>query len=164
MNWKIGFKIFTLLTALSATVFSIYLLNSQHSSDFFSSLGFGSSSQNLNWCSDRLKKAEGLFSDWSVEEKDRQWVLQKNNTSVVVDYLEVEKWLARYCAVKISPVSKEKILDLKLEPFARFFFNDGNKVLIYQKENTIFQFNEVIFTSEEMSSAFASLKNLLKVP
>jgi hypothetical protein len=163
MNWKFGFKILTLTIALSATLFSIYLLNSQHANDFFTSLGFSSASKNLNWCTDRLKKAEGLNSEWSLEEKDRQWILQKNNTTTIVDYLDIEKWLARYCAVQITELANEKILDLNLQPFARLLFNDGGKVLIYQKDGKYFQLNEVTFESKEMSDAFSEIKNLLKI-
>ncbi|MBY0385649.1 hypothetical protein K2X05_10880 [bacterium] len=165
MNWKLWFKAGSLVIALSATVFSIYLLNSQHSVDFLSSLGFSSSQKTLNWCSDRLRKAEGLSQPWSLEEKNGQWMLQTSSSQeFVVDYLEVEKWLAKYCSVHITPYPPEKILDLKLSPFARIQFGDKSTALIYQKDFSVFQINEITFESKEMQEGLFAIKNLLKIP
>ena len=163
MNWKLGFKMLTLGTALSATLYSMYLLNSQHSSDFFTSLGF-TSSQTLTWCSDRLQKAEGMTSAWTLEAQERQWVLTlPGQTPVLVDALEIEKWLARYCSISIQPLPREKILEMKFDPSARIFFNDGQKTLLYQKDQRFFQMNEVTFESAEFQEALLQLGQLLKV-
>lgn len=164
MNWKVLFKITTLTIALSATMYSIYLLNSKHSGDFFASLGLSSSTKTLNWCPERLRKAEGLSSSWTLQEKDRQWVLQRQGEpEVFVDYLDIEKWLARYCVIPVKPYPAEKLLDLKLSPFVRLNFNDGNQILIYQQNGLVFQINELTFESEEMSAGFKDLQSLLKV-
>ncbi len=163
MNWKLGFKALTLGIALSATVYSMYLLNSQHSTDFFTSLGF-TSSKSLTWCTDRLQRVEGMTTPWTLESKERQWILTLPQQSPVrVDPLAVEKWLARYCTVSIQPLSSEKILELKLTPSARLFFNDGQKALLYQKELLFFQINEVTFESHEFQEALRQLSQLLKV-
>lgn len=165
MNWKLWFKAGSLFVALFATVFSIYLLNSQHSVDFLSSLGFSSSQKTLNWCTERLRKAEGLSHNWSLEEKDGQWLLiTADSKELRVDYLEIEKWLAKYCSVDITPYPKEKLLDLKLSPFARILFNDESRALIYQKDFTIFQINEYTFESRELQEGLLALQNLLKIP
>lgn len=164
MNWKVLFKVITLTIALSATVYSIYLLNSKHSGDFFASLGLSSASKTLNWCPERLKKAEGLAGAWTLEEKDRQWILQRpGQPEVFVDYLDIEKWLARYCVIPVTPYPADKLLDLKLLPFAKLNFNDGKQILIYQQEGRVFQINELTFESEEMSKGFKDLQSLLKV-
>lgn len=164
MKWKLWFKAGSLLIALFATVFSIYLLNSQHSVDFLSSLGFSSSQKTLNWCNERLRKAEGLSQTWSLEEKNGQWILQTaDSKELVVDYLEVEKWLAKYCSVEIASYPTEKILDLKLTPFARIYFSDQSSALIYQKDFSVFQINEITFESVELQEGFFALKNLLKI-
>lgn len=164
MNWKLWFKAGSLVIALSATLFSIYLLNSQHSVDFLSSLGFTSSQKTLNWCNERLRKAEGLSQSWTLEEKNGQWMLQiSDSQEFVVDYLEVEKWLAKYCSVHITPYPTEKILDLKLSPFARIHFSDKSNALIYQKDFSVFQINEITFESAELQEGLLSLKDLLKI-
>lgn len=165
MNWKLWFKAGSLCIALFATVFSIYLLNTQHSVDFLSSLGFSSSQKTLNWCNDRLRKAEGLALPWSLEEKNGQWKLKiADANELVVDYLDVEKWLAKYCSVQITPYPSEKILDLKLAPFARILFSDQSSVLIYQKDFSVFQINEITFESRELREGLLALKDLLKLP
>ena len=164
MNWKLWFKAGSLLIALFATVFSIFLLKTQHSVDFLSSLGFSSSQKTLNWCNDRLRKAEGLSQTWSLEEKNGQWLQQTNDgKEFIVDYLEVEKWLAKYCSVHIAPYPVEKILDLTLSPFARIQFSDKSNVLIYQKDFSIFQINEITFESKELQEGMTALKYLLKI-
>ncbi len=146
------------------TIYSIYMLNSQHSVDLFSSLGISTSQKTFNWCPDRLKKIEGLSSSWSLEEKDRQWLLQMNSAPLLtVDYLEIEKWLAQYCSVSVTPYPPEKLLDLKLNPLARLNFNDGTQALFYHKDFQVFQINELTFESQEMQQALAELKTLLKI-
>lgn len=163
MNWKVLFKISSLGLALVITVYSMYLLNSQHSVDFLESLGF-TSQKTFNWCPDRLKKAEGLSSTWTLEEKDRQWLLQVPASSpLTVDYLEIEKWLAQHCSVHVLPYPKEKLLDLKLIPLAKLHFNDGTQALIYHKDFKTFQINELTFESAEMQAALSALRDLLKI-
>lgn len=152
------------MIALSATVYSIYLLNSKHTGDFFASLGLSSATRTLNWCPERLRKAEGLSSSWTLEEKDHNWIIKRQGEAeVVVDYLDIEKWLARHCVIPVTPYPTEKILDLKLSPFARLHFNDGNQILIYQQNGTVFQINELTFESDEMSTGFKDLQRLLKI-
>ncbi len=162
MNWKVLFKLTTLFIALSATVFSIYMLNSGHTKDFLNSLGFSTSGRTLHWCSDRLLKAEGLNSDWSLQEQDRKWVVRNPaKQELVVDYLEVEKWLAKYCMLEVLPYPKEKILDTPLSPFMKIVFKDNHQVLIYQKDMTVFQLNEQTFESEEFKEGLQALERLL---
>jgi hypothetical protein len=163
MNWKVGFKAVTLSIALTATLYSMYLLKSHHATDFFTSLGF-SSSRTLTWCPDRLLKLEGLSASWTLESIERKWVLSGiQQQPVFIDPLDMEKWLARYCTIKIEPLSREKILELKLNPSARFIFNDGQKTLLYQKDQRIFQMNEITFESQEFQQALVQLSQLLKI-
>lgn len=165
MNWKVFLKISTLVLALMVTTYSIYILNSQHSVDLFSSLGISTSQKTFNWCPDRLKKIEGLNANWNLEEKDRKWILQVNSSPpLTVDYLEIEKWLAQYCSVSVTPYSSEKLLDLKLSPLAKLNFNDGSQALFYHRDFKIFQINELTFESQEMQQALIALQSLLKIP
>jgi hypothetical protein len=164
MNWKVFLKISSLVLALMVTVYSIYMLNSQHSVDLFSSLGISTSQKTFNWCPDRLKKIEGLNSTWSLEEKDRKWILQmKSSPPLTVDYLEIEKWLAQYCSVSVRPYPSDKLLELKLTPLAKLNFNDGTQALFYHKDFQVFQINELTFESQEMQQALGALRTLLKL-
>ncbi len=165
MNWKVLFKATTLLIALSATVFSIYLLNTGHTTDFLKSLGFSGSGESLHWCSDRLLKAEGLASEWSLQEIDRQWIVRDSSQKeLVVDYIQFEKWLAEYCMLDIQPYPREKILNTRLTPFLKMTFKDNQKVLIYQKDLQVFQINEQTFESENFKEGLLSLTRLLGLP
>lgn len=133
--------------------------------DFLSSLGF--SGDHLNWCSSRLVRLENLGdsqTSWVLEEKDKQWLLTKNgNEPLRVNYLSVEKWLAKYCTLQIHLYKNPNLLDMHLIPFAKASFNDGTEAKIFFIENKIYQINEVIFTSEEMKQALKELRNLLKI-
>ncbi len=161
MSWKLLFKITTLLIALSATVVSIYLLNTGHTKDFLNSLGFTSSGETLHWCSDRLLKAEGLNTKWSLQEIDRQWILRnEQGRDLVVDYLDVEKWLAKYCMLEIQPYPREKILSTPLSPFLKLMFKDNKQVLIYQKDMQVFQMNEHTFESKDLKEGLLALQQL----
>ncbi len=161
MNWKLLFKITTLLIALSATVVSMYLLNTGHTKDFLNSLGFSSSGETLHWCSDRLLKAEGLSKKWSLQEVERQWILRNDQgRELVVDYLEVEKWLAKYCMLDIQPYPREKILSTTLSPYLKLIFKDNKQVLIYQKDMQVFQMNEHTFESADLKEGLLALQGL----
>jgi hypothetical protein len=164
MSWKVLFKITMLLTALSATVFSMYLLNTGHTKDFLNSLGFSGSGKTLHWCSDRLLKAEGLNKNWSLQEIDRQWIVRnENNQALVVDYLAVEKWLAQYCMLDIQPYPREQILNTPLAPFLKILFKDNKQVLIYQKDMQVFQINEHTFESADLREGLLALQKLLGI-
>jgi len=166
MNWKMAFKIATLLIALTATVYSMYLLNTGHSTDFMVSLGLGQKTQSLNWCENRLTKLESAEPGkaWILQNVDRQWQISiDNGEAKTVQYLDVEKWLAKYCTLDIQLYNNEKVLDLHIEPFARATFNDGKDAKIYILGDDIFQINEVIFRSHEFKTGLADLHSLLKI-
>lgn len=164
-HWKILFKVFSLSVALAGTLYSIYLINSQHSVDFLNSLGFGDTRKTFNWCPNRLQKLEGLVTAWSLEGDSRQWLISKNGESAqIVDSLAIEKWLAKYCSLAVVPLKSEKILDLKFSPLWRAHFNDGSTALVYIQRPDIFQINELTFQSNELQQALLELHSLLKVP
>ena len=165
MNWKFLLRLSILLLALGATVFSMYLLNTGHTKDFLNSLGFSTSGKTLHWCSDRLLKAEGLSNKWSLQEIDRKWILKnEGGQELVVDYLEVEKWLAKYCMLDIQPYPREKILNTPLSPFMKIMFKDNKQVLIYQKDLQVFQINEHTFESEDLKDGLQALQKLFGLP
>lgn len=163
MRLKWYFKIFALSSALCMTVFAIYLLNSGHSVDFWSSLGFQAGGQQLNWCPDRIVKIEGTTnSPWTVFEKEQKWMMQKDSTSYEITYLEMERWLARYCSVKIYLYKKPDLIDKKFQPFAKITFNDQSTALIYKSQPELYQINEVIFSSDEFQQGLVDLQSLVK--
>ncbi len=162
MNWKVLFKVSTLLIALIATVYSIYLLNTGHTKDFLNSLGFSGSGKTLHWCTDRLEKAEGLNQTWSLQQEGLQWILRNDSgQELIVDSLVVEKWLAQYCMLDVQPYPREKILETRLAPFVKFIFKDTQQVLIYQKDFQVFQMNEQTFESEDLKQGLLALNRML---
>lgn len=163
MSLKYIFKLTTLLAALSATVYAIYLLNTGHSSDFMTSLGFGSHGQTLNWCSNRVSKIEAATGKWKLEEIDRKWTVSLDGAEPQrLDYLEIEKWFASYCILHIELYRSENILDQRLEPFATVHFNDGKTAKIFRLGEDAYHINEVIFKSKEFNQALIDLQSLLK--
>lgn len=166
MNWKLALKVVTLLTALSATVYCIYLLNTGHSTDFMVSMGLGEKGQALNWCSNRLTKLESAEPGkaWILQETDKKWMISVDSSEPkALEYLDIEKWLAKSCTIKINIYNSEKILEMQSMPFAVASFNDGTQARIYILSEDVFQINEVTFKSYEMKTAIAELKALLKI-
>lgn len=165
MKLRFALKAITLFSALGFTLAAIYMLNTGHMSDFWTSLGFGQSGQSLNWCTDRLVKMESTApSPWSLEEKDRQWIFtMAPDPGKTVEYLEIEKWLAKYCTVEIKVYKDPKMFDLHLQPIANVYFNDNTKAQIYRLDDQLFQINEVVFTSAEMKAAIDDLYALLQI-
>lgn len=164
MSFRLFFKMLFLTLALTATVYSMYLLNTGHMSDFWTSLGLEHKTQSLNWCSNRLTQLKGAANDWRVEEKNKQWQITKNTDTKIIPYLDMEKWLAQYCILDISIYRNPDLLDMHLEPFAVASFNDGSQAKIFLVgDKKIFQINEVIFTSPELEQGIAELKDLLKI-
>jgi hypothetical protein len=166
MNWKLALKVSTLLIALSVTLYSMYLLNTGHSTDFMVSLGLGEKSQSLNWCSNRMVKLESAEPGeaWILQEVDKKWQLSVDSAEPKnVEYLDVEKWMAKYCILDIQVYRNEKILDMHSTPFANATFNDGTQAHIFILDEDLFQINEVTFRSYEFKNGIADLKALLKI-
>jgi hypothetical protein len=165
MKIKFIFKAFFLLLALTATLYSIYLLDTGHMGDFWTSLGIGNKGQSLIWCSSRVTQLEDAKNKgWMLEEKNQQWQITKLSDTKNLNYLDLEKWLAKYCTLEITIYNNPDILDMHLEPFAVARFNDGTSAKIYTLgDKNIFQINEVIFQSREFEQALQELKDLLKI-
>ena len=166
MPFKIFFKLFFLFIALGATIYSLVLLNTGHMNDFWTSLGMGANSKSLNWCSNRLESLSGTAANgpWTLKEENRQWVITKDNNTKILEYLDVEKWLAKYCIIDIEPYNNEAILDMTVTPIATAVFNDQSKAKLFRlgKEN-VFQINHFIFKSSEWEEAMKELQTLLKI-
>lgn len=165
MNLRYFSKILFLLLALSATLFAVIQLNTGHMNDFWTSLGIGKSSHSLNWCNDRLVALEGSKNDtaWILKEDQRQWVVVKNQTDTkVLNYLDIEKWLAKYCILDIVAAENVDALEMKVTQLAFAKFNDGSTARVFKLgDGPLFQINQVIFASTELEEGLIELNNLL---
>lgn len=166
MNLRILSKISFLLVALTATIYAVFQLNTGHMNDFWTSLGIGKNSQSLNWCNDRLISLSGTDNNvaWTMQEENGKWIVIKNgNDTKTLEYLDVEKWLAKYCILDIE-THKGDALEMAVTPIAVATFNDKTTVRLFALGNqNVYQINTVIFTSEELQQALLDLKNLLKL-
>lgn len=163
-NFKFIFKITTILGALAMTVYCIYLLNQGHLTDFLGSVG-SPYSETLNWCSNRIVKIEAYNQTWTLEEKDKKWMITKGDqTPQTLEYLDVEKWLAKYCQVHIQIYRNSSLLDKPITPIAKAYFNDGKTALISVLGENTYQIADVSFKSIEMTEGLADLKKLLALP
>lgn len=166
MRIRLFLKLFFLFIALSATIYSLALLNTGHMNDFWTSLGIGKKHNALNWCNNRLESLSGKTAEvaWTLKEDNRQWVIQKNAETKTLEYLDVEKWLARYCIVDIEIYKDSAILDMPVTLIAIAQFNDGTSAKIFRLgDNEIFQINHYTFKSSEWEQALKDLQSLLKI-
>lgn len=166
MNLRILSKVGFLLVALVATIYAVIQLNTGHMNDFWTSLGMGKNSQSLNWCNDRLVRLSGTQNNvtWELKEQDSQWVIIKNQDTKTLEYLDIEKWLAKYCILDIKTEKSESFLDMAVTPVALAEFNDKTTARIFTLGNkNLYQINTVIFTSSEFDQALLELKSLLKL-
>lgn len=167
MNSKVIIKVLFLALALTATIYSLTLLNTGHMDDFWTSLGIGKKNQSLNWCTNRLVTLSGNSESgpWVLKEENRQWLIVKNTSDVkILSYLDVEKWLAKYCLLTIDIYRDVSILDMAVNTIATANFNDGTSAKIYTLgHKEIYQINEVIFVSDEWTQALKELRNLLNI-
>lgn len=167
MNLRVASKIIFLLMALTATIFAVVQLNTGHMNDFWTSLGIGQKTHSLNWCNDRLVTLTGKSNDkdWTLKEQDRKWVIVFGETDVKnLEYLDIEKWLAKYCILDIAVFKDSSIFDMKVEPIATASFNDGSTAKMFKLgDNNLYQIDHVVFTSPEFEKGLAELKDLLKL-
>lgn len=166
MHFRLFFKLFFLFLALGATIYSLTLLNTGHMNDFWTSLGIGQNTNSLNWCSNRLVSLSGATAtgNWTLKEDNRQWVIENNNETKILEYLDVEKWLAKYCIIDIEPYKSEAILDMAVAPIATAIFNDGSKAKLFRLgQDNVFQINHSTFKSPEWEEAIKELQSLLKI-
>ena len=133
--------------------------------DFWASLGMGSPSQSLNWCQSRLLTLQDSNNKWFLKDETQKWTLTKENQAqTTITYLDMEKWLAKYCTLNISLYRDPKLLDMHMQPFATALFNGGTHARIFIiGDDGVFQINEVIFTSPEFAQGLKDLKDLLKI-
>lgn len=166
MNFRLIAKVTFLLVALTATVFAVVQLNTGHMNDFWTSLGIGKKTHSLNWCNDRLISFTGTKDavTWTLKEENRKWVIVKDSSDTkTLEYLDIEKWLAKYCILDIV-VEKVDALDMKVTPIALATFNDETKTRIFKLgDQKLYQINHVIFTSTELEQGLAELYALLKI-
>lgn len=162
MNIKWFIKFVTLSIALGFTLFSIYLLNTQHVPDFLNSLGF-SQNQTFNWCVERVLKIESLSEQkWSLyEDQQKWWIIRGEQPPAEMNYLAVEKWFAQYCSIEIEELKSEKIFDLPMTHLARVIFNNSSTATMHWRGGDIYQINQTVYESREMTEALASLRSLL---
>lgn len=167
MNIRVFSKIAFLLVALAATVFALIQLNTGHMNDFWTSLGIGKKTHSLNWCNNRLISLTGTSNNvvWTLKEQDRKWVIVKGESEMkTLEYLDIEKWLAKYCILDISVFKDNSIFDMVVHPIATATFNDGSSAKMFTLgDKGLYQIDHVVFTSPEFEKGLAELKDLLKL-
>ena len=146
-----------MLTGLSACVFFIFLLKSDHARQFWASLGLGSQVEMLSWCSERVSKVSFPSNGGGVvSEVDGKWQWESTDGQTQLDYLAVEKWFARYCQTPIESIALERF-DTRLLPLMEVEFIDGNSGTFYDLGQGRIQWKQQIFKSPSFQTAFEEI-------
>jgi hypothetical protein len=154
VNLKIAVKLSVLLTALFATLAGIYLLRQGHMDAFWTSLGMNRGNR-LNWCEERVGTLYFYDSKAKLTEKAGKW-MWVNGEEVLLDYLEVEKWFAKYCQVPVDAnptMSKERLG----QPVFEAQFINGQRLTLHSDGGSTFQIRDQVFRSETMRQALQEL-------
>ncbi len=133
MSLKVAVKLAALLSALIFTIAAIIMLKQGHMESFWTSLGF-STGERLNWCSERVQSVYHFDSGSKLLEKDGKWIWQDNSQAEqVLEYLQVEKWFARYCQVPFENVPSTEDQDI-IAPKAllEVVFVGGDRLTIFK--------------------------------
>lgn len=114
----------------------------------------------LSWCETRVK---GLRAGgFALEQKDRDWVWATEAKATPVNFLDVEKWLARYCTIPIMPDNRESETAQKdsFKPVLRVSFIKGGDVELLKSEQGLYSWRGQVFRSYEMNKALEALHGL----
>lgn len=151
---KLTLRLILLMLSLTATLSAIYWLKSDHMEAFWTSLGIPTG-QRLNWCEERVAQLYHFESGDKLLEEKSQWLwVDQNKKRQVLNYLEVEKWFARYCQVDYQSIEDAP------GPFRPVFeaeFIDGGRLTLYQSEEGLYRIREQIFASETLRQALKEL-------
>lgn len=137
MSFGYWFKLATLALAFSITIVCIYWLRDGHISQALHSMGVGGQGQVLNWCDQRVRSMVHIPSGAKIMESDSKWKWFGYHTDeVLLDYLSIEKWLAKNCQLPATPVENQvggaavPLLEVEFITNERFVFYDLGDGLI----------------------------------
>ena len=91
----------------------------------------------------------------SITEEAGKW-LWKSDTDVLLNYLSMEKWLARYCQLPIKKVPF-KDFNAPMSPLLEVKFISGETATFYDLGEGRFQLQDHIFSSPDLDKAMKEL-------
>ena len=153
MSIRYWLSILVLITSLSATIAAIYLLKSGHMTQFWTSLGFQAKENILNWCDERVHSIYFYEKDAKIIEESGKW-FWRSSEDVTLDYLTMEKWLARYCHLAVAPA---KISDGETTALFEVEFINGDRVSFHGLDDDHIQVRGTIYQSPTLRKAFKEL-------
>ena len=158
-------KLNFMILGLALTLYAIYTLNSHGLNPRVRALlglsqedGSTEKSFHINWCSTRvigLIQPEKL----KVSQEGQNWVREDNGSNSVVDFIAMEKWLARSCSVQAKKVNTT-VTSASFLPTLFVKFVDGEVDVIRRNSQGVYLWRGQTFTSLDFDSAVAELSRL----
>ena len=137
------------------TILSISWLKGGHGNQFLTSMGLGDEEQRLNWCSNRVASMTLSQKGSSIVEKSGKW-LWLGTHEVELNYLDIEKWFAKYCQLNIKKVQFSDF-NSPLNPILKVEFIDGEAATFYDLGEKRIQVQDQIFKSATFDKAIKEL-------
>lgn len=157
MPLRYWFKIGVLVLALSATMVSIFWLKQGHMAQFWSSLGFRDGSTLINWCDERVSTVHFYNKSGKITEEAGKWLWRsKGKTDVTLNYLDVEKWFAKYCQVPFESVQEAQATDAG-EPILEMVFITGDRLSFHKMGESQYKIRGKVYESKSLREALKEL-------
>ncbi len=156
-----------LSVGLTATIYGIIALKSDYGSTIFEAFGFGLHSKNyVAWCQQRVAKIEILTEEpLQISEKDRKWIARRSDdSSFEINYLNMERWLGRYCQITVDESSEQVPLDADLRPILRVQLLDGTKKSFFVLGDGRYFLKGRAFRSQEFDEGLKALGGFFGAP
>ncbi|MCB0377538.1 MAG: hypothetical protein KDD33_03525 [Bdellovibrionales bacterium] len=156
MSFGYWFKLAALALAFSITLLCIYWLRDGHLSQALNSLGVQGQGQVLNWCDQRVHSLVYIPSGAKIMEDNSQWKWTiPGSESVLLDYLSIEKWFAKYCHLPAEPIREEATG--MATPLLEVEFITSERFVFYEMENGFIRARGQVFKAPTLREAIKEL-------
>lgn len=125
-------------------------------SQFWASLGLSHNEQRLNWCDERVQSIHFYNKDAKITEESGKW-LWKSNDTVVLDYLSVEKWFAKYCLLPVVEPQLSGDSQAQGAPLFEALFVNGERLTFHQIDDEHVRLKGKVYRSKILREALKEL-------
>jgi hypothetical protein len=109
-----------------------------------------------NWCATRVTGIESL-GRWGISQQKRKWI-RSGELAGELDFIAVEKWLAQFCSVLVTPV--KALVDEAFTESLRIQFVNGATDEVRRHPNGTYFWKGQTFTSPEFDAALEAISKL----
>ena len=148
------------------SLYGMYLLRSDFGIHLFEALGFSPHSKHfVSWCRERVTRIElPTLPRVMIFEENHQWKARQGTPreTFELDYLRMERWLAKYCQVKVDKNhDSSQLLNAPLQPLLKVEFVDGVKKTLFRVGEHYLQLEGRVFSSLELEGGLKKLDAFL---